>query len=329
MNLGELAKLCQGQLVGAEQMPIIGVCSIEQPKERYLTYVSDRRFAAHIDTATDCAYIVTPEQAPLITTGIIHDNPTKAFRLILAVLYPTTFSGQVAATAVVNEAAKLGQHVTVGHHAVIEAGAVIGDNCVIGANTVIHSGASIGENTRLGNQVTIHNDCTVGTDCVIADGVVIGGQGFGFSFEGGAWQPIPQVGSVVIGHHVHIGANTCIDRGAINDTVIGNHVIIDNLVHIAHNVTVGERTAMAACVGIAGSTKVGKNCLLAGQVGVVGHIEIADGVQVNGGARVLQSIKKSGVYAGSFQAMPVMKWNRIAAYLKKLETLFTKRKNSE
>lgn len=327
MNLGVIAKLCQGHLVGSGNAQIVDVCSIEQPSEKCITYVSDVRFARSIDINTGCAYIVTPEYADKISLGIIHKNPTQAFRIILNYFYPKRFDGGVADTAIISERAKLGNNVTVGHYAVISDDVELSDNCVVGSHTVIHSGSVIGAGTHLGSQITIHQQCSIGSRCMISDGVVIGGQGFGFSFEGGRWESIPQVGTVIIGDCVHIGANSCIDRGAINDTIIGNNVIIDNLVHIAHNVEVGERTAMAACVGIAGSTKVGKNCMLAGQVGVVGHINIADGVQVYGGARVLQSIKDPGAYAGSFHAMPVRQWNRIAVYLKKIETLFRKEKS--
>lgn len=328
-DLVSLAQLCQGQVVGADDTQINGVCSIECPVEFCLTYVSDARFVRSIDVNSGCAYIVSPLHADNISLGIIHENPTQAFRIILNHLYPKYCDGLIADTAIISERAKLGDNVTIGHYAVIGDDVRLSDNCVIGSHTVVHSGSVIGTGTHLGSQVTIHQKCSIGSRSVIADGVVIGGQGFGFSFEGGRWEPIPQVGSVIIGNSVHIGANSCIDRGAINDTIIGNNVIIDNLVHIAHNVEIGERTAMAACVGVAGSTKVGKNCMLAGQVGVVGHINITDGVQVYGGARVLQSIKEPGAYSGSFHAMPVKKWNRIAVYLKKLETLFKKEKTSE
>lgn len=216
----------------------------------------------------------------------------------------------------------VGRDVCIGANSVIGDEVVLGDGVEIGAGVVIEDHVTIGNHTRIGHRVVIHHETEIGAHCSISEGAVIAGQGFGFSLEGGQWHAIPQIGRVMIGNHVHIGANSCIDRGAINDTVIGNYVIIDNLVHIAHNVRVGDGTAMAAGVGIAGSTVVGKYCLLAGQVGVVGHIRIADGVQVNGGARVLQSIKDSGVYAGSFHVQPVKKWNRMAVYLKRLEGLF-------
>lgn len=324
-SLAQLAELCGGEVVGNADYPLVGVCSVENPVANQLTFVGSDNLLKHVDTAADCAYVIKPEYRHHIENGIIHDNPTQAFRLILAGLMPLS-TPSVAASARIANTAVIGDNVSIGDNVIIAEHVVIGDNCHIAANSVIGEKTQIGADTHVGYHVVIHHRCHVGQGCVIADGAVIGGQGFGFSFEGGQWHAIAQVGSVRIGDHVHIGANTCIDRGAIEDTVIGNNVIIDNLVHIAHNVKVGDGTAMAACVGIAGSTTIGKYCLLAGQVGVAGHLSICDGVQVNGGARVLQSIKKPGVYGGSFTALPVNQWNRITVYVKKLESLFRREK---
>lgn len=324
-SLSSLAEFCSGQVVGDPTYSIIGICSIEQQRVNHLAFIGSDRLIRQIEPDTGCAYIVTPAYRDKIETGIIHDNPTQAYRLILESLI-TKAEPRIAKSAIIADKAVIGQSVTIGERVIIESGAIIGDHCVIHAGSVIKKNVKLGEKTVVGHQVTLHHDCTIGQACVLADGVVIGAQGFGFSFEGGGWQAIPQIGKVIIGDFVHIGANTCIDRGAIEDTVIGNHVIIDNLVHIAHNVKIGTGTAIAACVGIAGSTTVGKHCLLAGQVGIAGHLTLCDGVQVNGGAKVLQSIKTPGVYAGSFTALPAVKWNRIAVYIKKIESLFKREK---
>lgn len=324
-KLSELAALCDAQVIGDADYPIIGVCSVENQQPQQLTFLGSDKLINQIDAETDCAYIVKPEYASHIQQGITHDNPTQAFRIILTELSekkPVT----VANSATIAQTANLGDHVSIAENVVIEDNVVLGAGCYIGSNSYIGQGCHIGKGTAIGHNVTIHHDCHIGDDCVIADGAVIGGQGFGFSFEGGQWAAIPQVGGVKIGNNVHIGSNSCVDRGAIENTVIGNNVIIDNLVHIAHNVKIGEGTAMAACVGVAGSTTIGKYCLLAGQVGVAGHISICDGVQINGGAKVLKSIKKSGVYAGSFTALPVSQWNRITVYVKKIESLFKREK---
>ncbi len=321
-TLQTLADICEGDIIGRGDVRVESICSIDDIKAYGLTFVTSPAVAKKITDADDVFYIVKSDWREQVQNGICHPNPEQALRQILVALTARNQPATIAPTAIVSDSAMLGENVSIGAHSVIGDNVRIGDNVHIGIGVVIEENTQIGNHARIGHRVVIHHDTQIGSGGVISEGAVIAGQGFGFSLEGGQWKPIPQIGRVIIGDNVHIGANSCIDRGAINDTIIGNHVIIDNLVHIAHNVQVGDGTAMAAGVGIAGSTKVGKYCLLAGQVGVVGHIKIADGVQVNGGARVLQPIKESGVYAGSFHVQPVRKWNRTAVYLKKLGELF-------
>jgi UDP-3-O-[3-hydroxymyristoyl] glucosamine N-acyltransferase len=169
--------------------------------------------------------------------------------------------------------------------------------------------------------VAIYDRCTLGQDCLIHSGVVIGCDGFGYSKNHERWQKMPQLGRAIIGNLVEIGANTTIDRGALNDTVIGDGVKLDNQIHIAHNVQIGENTAIAACVGIAGSTVIGKRCTVGGQAGFVGHIEIADDVHITAGSLVTNSITKAGVYSSSLKAEPVEKWRRNSARLHHLDEI--------
>lgn len=327
LTLAELANLCGStEIIGDPETLIQQFCSIEHLQANHLTFIGSSALLKQVDRDIDAAYLIKSEWRDSVDLGIVHDNPTQAFRLILTAIFTPRYSATIASTAKISEKATIGKHCHIGEYSVIEDGVVLGDNCVIGNHCTIARDTVIGGNTVIGNRVNIYHDCQIGTDNVIADGAVIGGQGFGFNFEGGSWYSIPQIGRVRIGNHVHIGNNTCIDRGAINDTIIGHNVIIDNLVHIAHNVVIGDGCAMAAEVGIAGSTTIGKNCLFGGQVGIVGHINICDGVQVNGGARILQSIKKPGTYAGVLQAMPVTKWNRAAVYFKKIEQLVKREK---
>ncbi len=328
LTLAELAHICGSDaVIGNPDKVITTICSVNNPQTDALTFIDNPKFLKQVTSDIDVAYLVKPDWQDTISLGIVHPNPTQAFRLILTAITRTDSPATISETAQISPNATIGSNVTIGHYSVIEDGVVLGDNCVIGNHTTIATDNVIASDTFIGNKVSIYHNCHIGHDCVIADGAVIGGQGFGFSFEGGNWHPIPQIGGVRIGNHTHIGNNTCIDRGAINDTVIGNNVIIDNLVHIAHNVVIGDGCAMAAEVGIAGSTTIGKHCLFGGQVGIVGHIDICDGVQVNGGARILQSIKESGAYAGAFTAMPVQKWNRASIYFKKIEQLFRREKN--
>ncbi len=324
LTLEQAAKICGGELVGDKTTVILGFCSIENQQQNALTFVSHTKFGKLIDVAKGAYYIVPETLRRDVKQGIVHDNPTQAFRLLLAFVYKSVDSKLVAKTAIIDDSVQLGQQVSVGHNTVIEAGVVLGDGCVVGDNCFIGRNVKIGRQTKISHRVSIHHECILGDNCIIADGTVIGGQGFGFSFEGGQWEAVPQIGRVVISNKVHIGSNVCIDRGAIDDTTIGNNVIIDNLVHIAHNVRIGDGCAFAAEVGIAGSTTIGKHCLFGGQVGIAGHISITDGVQINGGAKILQSITEPGAYAGAFQVMPVTKWNRMALYLRKIEQLFRK-----
>lgn len=328
-SLQSLAELCQAEaIIGDKQTAIQRFCSLEDLQPDAISFISNEQLLKRVNHETDTAYIVKPQWSEQVRLGLVHNNPTQAFRLLLDAFFTPRSLGQTAQTAVVSAQASIGSNVSIGHHSVIESGVIVGDNCIIGNHCTIARDSVIGKNTNIGHGVVIQDNCQIGHHCVIADGAVIGGQGFGFSFEGGSWYPVRQIGRVIIGNRVHIGNNSCIDRGAINDTVIADNVIIDNLVHIAHNVHVGAHSAMAAGVGIAGSTRLGKHCLLGGQVGVVGHITVADGVQVNGGARILQSIDTAGTYAGSFTALPATQWNRMTVYMKRLESLFRKRKKS-
>ncbi len=325
-SLAELATVCGGTCIGDKDARVHGVCAAETPVAGHLAFVGSAALAKRLTFDDEAVYIVKPTLASRVKNGISHEQPQKAFRQLLLALTDRPRSAKISDTAIISAKAQLGEGVSVGEHSAIQDDVMIGDNCTIGCGVVIESGTQIGAGTRIEHRVVIHSDTRIGRDCVIHAGAVIGGQGFGFSFEESGWEAIPQIGRVVLGNRVHVGANACIDRGAINDTVIGNNAIIDNLVHIAHNVSVGDGTAMAAQVGIAGSTKIGKHCLLAGQVGVVGHIAIADQVQVNGGAKVLQSIAKSGAYSGSFDVQPSRQWNRATVYFKKIDQLFKREK---
>lgn len=335
VSLGQLAVFCQGEVIGDASQRVTGVCSVEAPIDKHLAFVNQPQFCSLIDGGNGCYYIVKPDWQDKVSHGICHDNPMQAYRLILDAILATQntapahgattiATAKIAATAQIASDASIGQDCVIGHHVVIEPGVVIGDYCRIGHHSVITSGCQLGADCVIENQVTITGKTQMGRACQIGSGAVIGSSGFGFSFEGGQWHPIAQIGRVKIGERVFVGANSCIDRGAIHDTIIGDNVIIDNLVHIAHNVEVGDHTAMAAFVGVAGSTKIGKYCLLGGKVGVAGHIHIADGVQINGGSNILQSIEKSGRYSGVLPTLPATRWNRLAIYFTKLDEL-TKR----
>ncbi len=214
---------------------------------------------------------------------LISDNPRLCFTRVATVLHPP-IRPQIGIheKAVINDSAEVATDAAIGPNVVVESGARVGRGVVIGPGCYIGRDAVIGDGTWLHANVSIGADCVLGQHCIVHSGAVIGSDGFVYAHDGVRWEKTPQLGRVIIGDEVEIGANTTIDRGALGDTVIERGVKLDNLIHIAHNVHIGEDTAMAACVGIAGSTHVGKRCTLAGQVGVVGHIEIADDVHITG-----------------------------------------------
>jgi UDP-3-O-[3-hydroxymyristoyl] glucosamine N-acyltransferase len=224
-------------------------------------------------------------------------------------------SAVVEPGATVHAQAFVGALAFIGRGAVIARGASVGPQCHVGARAVV------GEDTRLAAHVVIAEGCRIGARGVVHSGAVIGGDGFGFAPVDGRWEKIEQLGAVAIGDDVEIGANTCIDRGALQDTVIEQGVKLDNLVHIAHNVVVGAHTAMAACVGIAGSTRIGAHCTFAGQAGVVGHVQICDHVHIGAACAVTRSIRKPGSYGGMFPFDENGVWDKNAATVRQLYAL--------
>jgi len=205
--------------------------------------------------------------------------------------------------------------------AVIHAEAQVDATARIGALCVVERGARIGAGTVLKSRVTVSEDCTIGERCLLHPGVVIGADGFGLAPHEGRWIKIEQLGAVRIGNDVEIGANTCIDRGALDDTVIDDGVKLDNLIQIGHNVRVGKNTAMAGCVGVAGSATIGANCTFGGGAIVLGHLTVADGVHVSAATVVTRSIHKAGQYTGMFPIDDNASWEKNAATLKQLHTL--------
>ncbi len=259
---------------------------------------------------------------------LVADNPYLAYAKISALfdVLPVPISG-IHPSAVVDPSANIAPSACIGPQCVVAANAFIGDSAVINAGCIIGEGSVIGARSYLHNRVTIYHGVMVGEEVVIHSGAVVGSDGFGFapdfSADGsGGWCKIYQLGGVVIGNRVEIGANSCIDRGALDDTVIGDGVIIDNLVQIAHNVKIGNNTAIAACSGIAGSTEIGENCTIAGAVGIVGHIKIADRVHITAKSLVTGSINESGSYSSGTALSPTTAWRKNAVRFSQLDSLF-------
>lgn len=228
---------------------------------------------------------------------------------------------EIHPSAVVHPTAVIGERVRIGPMAVIGARVQIDDDCDIGPGCVLEEGVRIGASSLFHARVVIYASCRIGDRAIVHSGAVIGADGFGFAPDQGSWLKIPQVGAVVIGNDVEIGANTTIDRGTLDDTVIGNGVKLDNQIQIAHNVVIGEHTAMAGCVGVAGSAVIGSHCQIGGSAGILGHLTIADGTIIGPMSLVTASIETAGKYVGVFPLQPQSEWEKSAAIVKKLTEL--------
>ena len=268
------------------------------------------------DCLADCQTHV-PE-----VNALVMKNPYMGYAMVAQLLNTTPAPAtNIHVSAIVDSSAKLGSNVCIGANAVIESGVVLGDNVSIGAGCFIGKNVSIGENTTLWSNISIYHEVIIGNHCLIQANTVIGSDGFGYANDKGQWVKIPQLGTVVIGDRVEIGASTTIDRGALENTVINDGVILDNQIQIAHNVIIGENTAMAACSVIAGSTVIGKNCTIAGLVGINGHINITDGCVFTGMAMVTKSVTEPGVYSSGTPAIPNKAWNKTNARIRQLEAM--------
>ena len=327
IELREIAARLGGELLGDAAIRIARIAPLETATVDAIAFLSNPIYAKQLATTAAGCVIVAPafrEQAAARGAAIVSDDPYLYFARLTqwwaARSRPDAIAG-VHATAQVDAGAELGEGVAIGPFAVVEAGAVVAAGASIGAHSFVGRGARIGAGTRLGPRVSVLYESSLGERCIVHPGAVVGADGFGFAPDRGRWEKIEQLGSVRIGNDVEIGANSCIDRGAVGDTVIGDGVKIDNLVQIGHNVRIGDHTAIAGCVGIAGSAIIGAHCMLGGGSGVTGHVTIADHVVVGGATQISRSIAKAGFYSGSFPFDDNASWEKNAATLRNLHAL--------
>ena len=328
-SLGELVSLFGGTLLADSAITVTQIAPLALAKAGELSFLTNPKRRGELTTTQASAVILSPqfqEATPL--PKIITDNPYAYYAKVATLLNPIdhSFSG-VHERAVV--ASALPASVAVGANVVIGRDVVIGENVTIYPGCVIGDGVHIGEGSILYPNVVIYRACLLGARVIVQAGAVIGSDGFGFANEKGAWLKIPQIGRVVIGDEVEIGANTTIDRGALEDTVIGEGVKLDNQIQIAHNIHIGKHTAIAGCVGIAGSTKIGAHCTIGGAAMIVGHLEIADRVNIAGGTVVSRSLKEPGLYAGVFPMEKHDEWAKTAVHVKRLDKLVCRVKTLE
>ncbi|WP_280155656.1 UDP-3-O-(3-hydroxymyristoyl)glucosamine N-acyltransferase [Piscinibacter sp. XHJ-5] len=325
--LGEIAAHLGGELIGDPSLRISRIGPLEGATPSTISFLSNPRYQSQLAQSRAACVIVAPALRDAATArgaALVLPDPYLGFARLTQWWAARTRAPAprgVHPGAVVDPGARLGADVAIGPLAVVEADAAIGDGATIGAHCVVGVGASVGEGTRLAARVVLGHGCRIGARGIVHSGVVIGADGFGFAPVQGRWEKIEQLGNVVIGDDVEIGANTCIDRGALDDTVIEDGVKLDNLIQIGHNVRVGAHTAMAGCVGVAGSAVIGAHCTLGGGAIVLGHLTLADHVSISAASVVMRSISKPGHYSGVFPIDDNAAWEKNAATLRQLHAL--------
>lgn len=295
---------------------IYSITTLKKAGENDISFLTNRKYVEDLKNTKAAAVFVDESLASKVpgdTVAIINENPHFAYMQCLVAMYSVPIfekHGGISRKAHIAWTAKIGKNVEIQDGAYIDSGVEIGDGCKVCANAVIYHDCKIGENTFIGANATI-SYANIGKECIIHNGAKIGQCGFGFVHNKMFNFKIPQIGKVIVGDYVEIGANTCIDRGAIEDTIIGSNAKIDNLVQIAHGVKIGAGSFIASGVGIAGSTEIGNFVQLGGKVGIAGHIKIADGVQIAGNSGIAQSIEEPRSSWGGSPAMPVRKWHKL------------------
>ncbi len=269
------------------------------------------------------AVVIKPRHADdCPVDALLHANPHATFARIAALLHPAApLRPGVHATATIETGAVVDASAEVGPYVLVARGARIGPRCRLGAHAIVGADAVIGADTRLHERASVLAGCSVGARCIVHPGAVIGADGFGNARDGAAWVKVPQLGRVVIGDDVEIGANTTIDRGALGDTVIDDGVRLDNQIQIAHNVRIGAHTAIAACTGVAGSTTIGSRCMIGGGTGIGGQLVIGDDIVVAGFGMVTHSLREPGMYSNVLPAEEARHWRRIVGRIKRLDAL--------
>ena len=327
VTLADVVAALGGDLHGDAATTISKIGPLEAADSATLSFLANPRYRAQLPVSLAGCVIVAPEFAELAAArgaAIITPDPYLYFARLTQWWVSRTrpvVPASIHPSAVIDASAQLAEGVAVGPLAVIEAGVVIGAGARIGAHCVLERNAVVGADSRLAARVTLGHDCRIGERCIVHSGVVIGADGFGFAPTQGRWEKIEQLGAVVIGNDVEIGANTCIDRGALGDTVLEDGVKLDNLIQIGHNVHVGAHTAMAGCAGIAGSATIGAHCTVGGGAIILGHLSLVDHVHFSAATVISRSINQPGQYSGVFPFDENSNWEKNAATLRQLHAM--------
>ena len=322
LTLEKIAKLIGASVQGDSSKEILGINTLTDANPKEISYAVSLKYKELLINSNAGAIIVDESLKDFCSTNIlIVKNVYLAYSILTHKFkYLQNINHFQSGSEVINIFA----NVDISPSCIFGKNVVIGKNTSIGANCVIEDNVNIGKDSRVESNVIIHKGSQIGKNCAISSGVIIGSEGFGNARdENKKWHEIAHLGNVIIGNDVSIGANSTIDRGSIDNTVIHNGVKIDNLVHIAHNVIIGEDTAIAASTGIAGTTIIGKRCMIGGMVGIVGHLTITDDVIVNATSTVNRNITKPGIYTGFVPLMPHSEWKKVGIWLIKLDKIAT------
>jgi len=330
-SLSQIASHIGAELQGDGNHQITGLNTLQEAGPAELSFLANQSYRHFLaETSAGTVIIKESELARYAGNALVMDNPYLGYALASSLFDSTpVIESGIDTSAVVAASAKIASTAAIGPNAVVGEGVIIDEHSQVGAGTVIGDGSIIGNHCRIAANVSIYHGVSIGDYTIIHSGAVIGGDGFGFAHNQHHWVKIYQLGGVVIGDRVEVGACTTIDRGALGDTVIEDGVILDNHVQIAHNVHIGENTAMAGCSGISGSTVVGKNCIFAGRSGVVGHITICDGVQITGGTIITKSLDQPGSYSSGTAFSKTGEWRKNAVRFNQLDDLSRRIKQLE
>ncbi len=330
-SLDSIANALGGVIIGDGSTIIRRVSSLVNAQAGDISFVSDSKYQKAVASSQASAFILKQVHADLTTAPrIIVDNPYAYFAKVSAYLNPVSIEPVgIASTAVVAASAQVPASCSIGHFVVIGENVILGEHVVIKSGCVIESGVLIADNSCLEPNVTVKHHCQIGKNCHVFSGAVIGSDGFGYAEENGRWIKIPQVGRAILQDHVDVGANTTIDRGALDDTIIEEGVKLDNLIQIGHNCVIGAHTVIAGCVGIAGSARIGKHCKIGGAAMILGHLEIADEVTVSPGSMITRSLTTSDTYTALMPFQTHRAWLSTAAKIRHLDDFADKIKSLE
>lgn len=323
-SLSDLSARFELDLRGDGSHAIRGVGTLSSAGPSQIAFLANRAYRKDLPSTEAGAVILAEEDATDCPThALIAKDPYLAFARVAALFDPRP-AGEpgIHPSAVVHERATLGKNISIAPNAVVGADCSLGDGCTIGPGTVLEANCTLGDGCRLYANVSLGYGVTLGRRVIVHPGAVIGADGFGIAFAGDHWEKVPQLGSVVIGDDCEIGANTCIDRGAVENTVLEEDVRLDNLVQIAHNVHVGAHSAFAGGSGVAGSARIGRYCMIAGHAGVNGHIEVADRTTVAAESTVYRPVTEPGTtWSAQMPAKPIRQWQKNYARLQQLDEL--------